>query len=68
MIARAGYLWTMYDFIVSNWAALLLALVTFGDVIVSLTPTKADDRLLGYFRLLVNAITSDKRKKTPKKS
>jgi len=55
----------MADFIVENWAALLLALITFGDVIVSLTPTKADDRLLGYFRLLVNAITSDK-KKTPK--
>lgn len=55
----------MADFIFENWAALLLALIAFADVVVSITPTKKDDAVLGYFRLLVNAITADKKNTPP---
>ena len=53
----------MAEFILSNWAELILGLIAFLDVVVSITPSKTDDRLLGYFRLLFNAITSQKKKK-----
>jgi hypothetical protein len=52
------------EYILENWAALLLAALAFVDVIVSLTPSKKDDQILGYFRLVINAITgANKRKK-----
>lgn len=52
------------EWIFENWAPLLLAALAFVDVIVSLTPSKKDDVVLGYFRLIINAITGvNKRKK-----
>ena len=50
------------EYIFENWAALLLAALAFVDVIVSLTPSKKDDQVLGYFRLIILAITGTKKK------
>ena len=50
------------EYIFENWAALLLAALAFVDVIVSLTPSKKDDVVLGYFRLIILAITGTKKK------
>jgi len=50
------------EYIFENWAALLLAALAFVDVIVSLTPSKKDDQGLGYFRLIILAITGTKKK------
>ena len=54
------------EYILENWAALLLAALAFIDVIVSLTPTKKDDQILGYFRLVINAITGANKNKSKK--
>lgn len=51
------------EWIFENWAVLLLALLAFVDVIVSLTPSKKDDAVLGYVRLIINAITGANRAK-----
>jgi len=54
------------EYILENWATLLLAALAFIDVIVSLTPTKKDDQILGYFRLVINAITGGNKNKSKK--
>lgn len=46
----------MLDFIAENWAELALAVLALVDVIVSITPSKVDDRWAGYFRLLLEAM------------
>jgi len=54
------------EYFLENWAALILGALAFIDVIVSLTPSKKDDQILGYFRLVINAIIgSGKKKKKP---
>tara|TARA_R110000796_G_scaffold153325_2_gene269857 strand:+ start:376 stop:537 length:162 start_codon:yes stop_codon:yes gene_type:complete len=53
----------MINFILSYWAELALAFLLLGDTVVSLTPTKKDDRILGYLRILLTAIIGGKRKK-----
>lgn len=53
----------MWEFIAENWAELALALITFVDVIVSMTPSKVDDRWAGYLRLLIQAMASNEKKK-----
>jgi hypothetical protein len=53
----------MIDFILANWAELVLALMAFAKVVVNLTPTEADNAVFGYVDLLITAITGDRRKK-----
>lgn len=55
------------DIIIQNWAELLLALIAFLDVVVSLTPTKKDDRFLGYLRTITLAFTKRSIRKAVKK-
>ena len=52
----------MIDFILDNWAALLIAAMAFAKVVVNLTPTTADNQVFGYIDLLITAITGDRRK------
>ena len=54
----------MYDFIVENWVALILAVMAFAKVVVNLTPTEKDNMVFGYVDLLINALVSDRRKDT----
>lgn len=50
----------MSELLLQNWPEIALAVLFVADLIVSLTPGKADDRIVGYLRLLVNAIASDR--------
>lgn len=50
----------MLDFIAVNWAELALALLALVDVVVSLTPSKEDDKWAGYFRIILEAMTGKK--------
>lgn len=50
------------EIITNNWAIILLALLTAADAIVSLTPSKRDDQIIGYLKIIVQTI-SGKRKK-----
>jgi hypothetical protein len=52
----------MADFIIENWAELLLAAMAFAKVVVNLTPTESDNQIFGYLDLLITAITGDRRK------
>ena len=51
------------EILANNWAEILLALITAADVIVSATPTKKDDRALGYLRIIVQTIAGKKKTK-----
>lgn len=53
----------MIDFLIENWAGLLIALLALAKVIVNLTPTQTDNKVFGYIDLLITAITGDRRKK-----
>lgn len=53
----------MIDFLIENWAALLIALLALAKVIVNLTPTQSDNKVFGYIDLLITAITGDRRRK-----
>jgi len=57
----------MIDILIANWSLVLLGLVAFLDIVVSLTPTKKDDQILGYFKILINAFTRRKQRKARKK-
>ncbi len=50
------------ELITDNWAFVLLALLAAADAIVSLTPSKKDDQIVGYLRVIIQTI-SGKRKK-----
>lgn len=50
------------DFILENWAELLLAAMAFAKVIVNLTPSINDNRVFTYVDLLVDAIVSNNTK------
>ena len=52
------------DFIVQNWAELLLAAMAFAKVVVNLTPGISDDRVFSYVDLLFNAIIANNTKDT----
>ena len=56
------YICLMGEFITENWAVLALGLFAFADIVVSMTPTKKDDRALGYIRAIFNVLTGAKRK------
>lgn len=49
--------------ILNNWAVILLALLSAADVIVSLTPSKRDDRIVGYLRIIIQTISGKKKQK-----
>ena len=51
------------DFIIENWAALLIGVLALTKVIVNLTPTNTDNQIFGYLDLLITAITGDRRRK-----
>jgi len=53
----------MTDFIIENWAELLLGILAFSKIIVNLTPTEKDNQIFGYLDILITAITGDRRKK-----
>ena len=50
------------DFILGNWAGLLLGLMAFIKVVVNLTPTEKDNQVFAWLDTLINAIISDKKK------
>jgi hypothetical protein len=50
------------EFILENWAELLLAFLMFAKVVVNLTPSIKDDRVFTYVDLLVNAIIANNTK------
>jgi hypothetical protein len=51
------------EFIIENWAALLIGALAFLKVVVNLTPTDKDNQVFGYLDILITAITGDRRKK-----
>jgi len=53
----------MWEFITTNFFMLFSAALVFADVIVSATPTKSDDRVVGYIRVIFNALFSPKKQK-----
>ena len=53
----------MLDFILENWAELLIGILALTKVVVNLTPTTTDNQIFGYLDLLITAITGDRRKK-----
>lgn len=57
------YICAMGEIIFNNWSLILLGLLAFGDILVSLTPSKTDDKILGYVRVLINAITGKRKNK-----
>jgi len=54
------------DFILENWAELVLALLALVKVVVNLTPTEQDNKVFGYIDVLINLIISDRKKPTNK--
>lgn len=50
------------DFLTNNWSVILLALIGAADVIVSLTPSKKDDRYVGYLRAIVTTLSNKQKK------
>ena len=50
------------DFILGNWAELLIAAMAFAKVVVNLTPSINDNRVFTYIDLLVDAIVSNNTK------
>lgn len=51
------------EFIIENWAELLIGLLAALKVVVNLTPTQTDNQIFGYLDVLITAITGDRRKK-----
>jgi len=45
------------DLILQNWAVIALALLGALDVYVSLTPSKKDDQIVGYLRIIIQTIS-----------
>ena len=52
----------MQEFLLANWAELLIALMALTKVVVNLTPTEADNKIFGWVDTLINAIITDRRK------
>lgn len=51
----------MSDFLIQNWAELLIAIMALAKVIVNLTPTEKDNKVFGWLDSLIDAIISDRR-------
>ena len=56
-------IFNMGELIQTYWAEILLGLMAFIKIVVNITPTKADNKVFGWFDILINAIVSDRRKK-----
>lgn len=52
----------MIDFILNNWAELLIGLMAAIKIVVNLTPTEADNKVFGWLDTLITAIIGDRRK------
>tara|TARA_Y100000401_G_C8220131_1_gene172846 strand:+ start:231 stop:392 length:162 start_codon:yes stop_codon:yes gene_type:complete len=50
------------EFILSNWAELLIGGLAFAKVIVNLTPTEKDNKIFAYIDDLINYFVTDTRK------
>jgi len=57
----------MMDFILNNWAELLIGLMAFVKVVINLTPTEKDNQIFGYLDSLINMIIADRIKPNNKK-
>jgi len=57
----------MTDFLLNNWAELVLALMAFVKVVINLTPTQKDNQIFGYLDSLINMIIADRIKPNNKK-
>lgn len=53
----------MFDFIVSNWGELSIALLAFTKVIVNLIPSEKPTQVWALFDTVINAIVKDNVKK-----
>jgi hypothetical protein len=51
------------EIIINSWAIILLALLTAADAIVSLTPSKRDDQIVGYLKIIVQTISGKRKNK-----
>ena len=52
----------MIDFILQNWAELLIGLLAFIKIIVNLTPTEKDNVVFGKIDKLINFLIKDRLK------
>ena len=52
----------MSNFIIENWIALLIGALAFVKIIVNLTPTEKDNKIIGYIDDFVNFFIKDKKK------
>jgi|TARA_R100000482_G_scaffold113041_1_gene55606 hypothetical protein len=50
------------EFLLDNWAELLLAAMAFAKVVVNLTPSVNDNRVFSYIDLLVDALVANNTK------
>ena len=50
----------MNDFLLNNWAELILGLMAFVKVVITLTPTEKDNQIFGYLDSLINMIIADR--------
>jgi hypothetical protein len=57
----------MIDFLLQNWAELVLGLMAFVKVVINLTPTEKDNQIFGYLDNLINMIIADRIKPNNKK-
>lgn len=51
------------ELFLTYWAEILLGLIAFLDIVVSITPSKKDDQILGYFRIIIQALSGRKKNK-----
>ena len=52
----------MTDFILSNWAELILGVMALAKVIVNLTPTEKDNKVFAWIDDLITFLIGDNRK------
>ena len=57
----------MNDFLLNNWAELVLGSMAFVKVVINLTPTEKDNQIFGYLDSLINMIIADRTKPNNKK-
>lgn len=55
------------DFVLHNWAELVLGFMAFVKVVINLTPTEKDNQIFGYLDSLINMIIADRIKPNHKK-
>jgi len=57
----------MNDFLLNNWAELVLGSMAFVKVVINLTPTEKDNQIFGYLDSLINMIIADRIKPNKEK-